>query len=381
MATYNLRDGIPSKISPGDILNYPFRNDAANAFKATGSYGGTIQITLPKGQYKLEVWGSSSTPNKMYSSSLNWLTLEGPGGYAKGILNLPQNTTAYLTAGGAGTNGGQLRSWIGTLMVGSGGASDIRLNANDTYHRVIVAGGGGLGFGSYGVVDAADPSDIWAYGGSRGGGGGGLTGGDAPYMEHDPDLVRYYATGATQTAPGTNGAASYPGEHFTSVAAGFGYGGYQLETVNNYIYSTGGGGWYGGGGGGRFKQYVDDYIESIDSSGGGGSGFTFSQATQGNVPSGFGLNSAYWLTDTANVNGVEEDVNITNPDGTQSKGRYGEGYVRITVLEVFNGIYIGSSAGKALAVKNIYIGDSTGKARKVIKGYIGDSTGKARRFL
>lgn len=42
MATYDLTSSIPSKIQTGDILNCPY----------SGTYK---QITLPPGEYKLEV--------------------------------------------------------------------------------------------------------------------------------------------------------------------------------------------------------------------------------------------------------------------------------------------------------------------------------------
>ena len=46
MATYDLNITIPSKIVKGDILNYPYKQNAS------------VDITLPKGEYKLEVWGA-----------------------------------------------------------------------------------------------------------------------------------------------------------------------------------------------------------------------------------------------------------------------------------------------------------------------------------
>ena len=404
MATYNLRDAIPSRLSAGDILNYPFRKDESKAFQAVGSYGGTISLTLPKGRYKLEVWGSSAYPDHedlsvdpIYKGKY-W---EGPGGYASGELTLQQNTVAYLTAGGVGTNGGwshasdyHYASQWGSAMRGSGGASDIRLLANDTYHRVIVAGGGGEGRSTYGAWYPGT-GEYSGYGYARGGGGGGLTGGDAPVMEED--YARYFAKGATQTAGGASGECyngATPTTRYTSIPSGFGVGGvikskYQTYEEESVVWAdgslkAGGGGWYGGGSGGIFDEYYSTggwFEVYYFSAGGGGSGFTYSQATQGSVPTGYALDRNYWLTNTVNINGIETNTNITNPDGTTSKGRYGEGYVRITVLDIISGLYIGSSASKALAVKNIYIGDSSGKARKVIKGYIGDANGKARRFL
>ena len=117
MATYDITTTTPSKIKTGDILNCPYS-------------GAVKSITLPKGQYKLEVWGAQGG----YRSST---TYGGKGGYAVGTINLTAKTTVYLYAGGAGNtpttatssiypggfNGGGYRYGY----KGGGGGSDVRI--------------------------------------------------------------------------------------------------------------------------------------------------------------------------------------------------------------------------------------------------------------
>lgn len=43
--TYDLTSAIPTKIETGDVLNCPYS-------------GAAKTVTLPAGQYKLEVWGA-----------------------------------------------------------------------------------------------------------------------------------------------------------------------------------------------------------------------------------------------------------------------------------------------------------------------------------
>lgn len=90
MATYDLTSTTPTKLAAGDIINCPY----SGAYKS---------ITLPKGTYKLEVWGGKGSANP---------------GYAIGTLTLSSaGNVLYLYSGGnaSGTSGG----WNG----GGGGAT------------------------------------------------------------------------------------------------------------------------------------------------------------------------------------------------------------------------------------------------------------------
>lgn len=117
-------------------------------------YSGAAQSTrLPTGNYKLECWGAQGGSYSTY--------LGGLGGYATGVLHLQELTTLYLYAGGqpatvstnrtsvaGGFNGGgngynRYYSSTYTYGQGGGGASDIRIEQDSLYARVLVAGGGG----------------------------------------------------------------------------------------------------------------------------------------------------------------------------------------------------------------------------------------------
>ena len=104
---------------------------------------------------------------------------------------------------------------------GGGGATDIRIEGNTLYHRILVAGGGGSGPRCDGSCGASNIENAVA------GSGGGIEGTSSNVVE---------GYGATQTSAGGNG--------------GFGYG----ESARNAndcggIDGSGGGGWYGGGAG------------------------------------------------------------------------------------------------------------------------------------
>lgn len=45
MATYDLTQGIPSKVAAGDAINCPYTGEKA-------------EVELPSGRYKLECWGA-----------------------------------------------------------------------------------------------------------------------------------------------------------------------------------------------------------------------------------------------------------------------------------------------------------------------------------
>lgn len=364
MATYNLRIEKPTKLVSGDIIQLPARYGS--------QAGGSFALDLPKGEYLLEAWGSSGS--SIYSSGGG-----GPGGYAHGVLRLSSKLTAYLTAGCRGTNGGSVvrNKRFPAGVVRSGGASDIRLLGNSMYTRVLVAGGGG---GNGAVLDGfikedeygrQDTFNSYSTTSLSGGNGGGAVGEDGEEQHYVHMSTWMSGKGGSFTSGGSTGMA-YAQSYAHRIDGSFGYGGEWTGDFSHeayrYIYgpgAPGGGGWYGGGGGGWYEYQSGTHRVEIFGSGGGGSGYVWTAETSRYAPSNFGLTPVYYLTDAY----------------TASWRNSGEGSITITVLSVFNGIYIGSSAGKALAVKGIYVGDSAGKAKRVIKGYIGDSNGKAKRFL
>ena len=277
MASYDVTGVLPTKLSAGDVLNCPYSGQA-------------IPVELPKGIYKLECWGAQGG----YRSSP---TYGGKGGYAVGTLMLEEATVLFLLAGGAGNTGGTAGGFNGggsrTTYPGGGGASDVRLGENSLYARLLVAGGGGSD-------GAASKTGLY---------GGGENGGTAS---------EYYGTGGgggTQTAGGAGG---------NSNSGTFGQGGQGLYRSSGYG-GAGGGGWYGGGG-----AYPDSSVDD-DRGGGGGSGYLWTAANAANYPSGCLLNSAHYLTDAAMIAG---NAAMTLPDGTAATGNSGDGYVRVTVIEV-----------------------------------------------
>lgn len=253
------------------------------------AYTGAKQtITLKPGRYKLECWGAQGG----YRSSSSY---GGLGGYSVGEISLEKQTTLYVYVGGSGntgkTNGGFNGGGKRSTYNGGGGATDIRVGMDSLYARVIVAGGGGSD-------GATNRNGMY---------GGGETGGTA---------TQNYGSGGgggTQTAGGTGGNSN-PGT--------FGQGG-EGKSANSGYAGAGGGGWYGGGG-----SYPDGSGDD-DRGGGGGSGFVW---TGQNAPSGYLLGAAYYLTNASTKAG---NTSFTAPGGAAETGHSGDGYARITCLELY----------------------------------------------
>lgn len=286
MATYDLASTTPSNLAVNDIINC--------------SYSGSKKsITLPAGKYKLQVWGAQGG----YRSNSSY---GGKGGYSIGTITLNEKTTVYVYAGGAGGSG-TTNAGSSTLVAGGfngggsrygykggGGGSDIRIGQDSLYARVIVAGGGGSD-------GATNKTGLY---------GGGTSGGTAS---------ENYGTGGgggTQTAGGSGGSSN---------SGSFGQGGNGLYGSNGYA-GAGGGGWYGGGG-----SYPDGSGDD-DRGGGGGSGYVYTSSTASNYPSGCLLNSTYYLTDAATYAG---NTSFVGTSGSNETGHSGNGYCRITVLELY----------------------------------------------
>lgn len=285
MATYDLTNSTVDNLQQGDIINCPYS-------------GAMKTITLPPGKYKLEVWGAQGGSYDSYYG--------GRGGYSSGVLSLSEDTQIYLYAGGqpststsssvtiaGGFNGGgqaRYHSYSGTTTYcqAGGGASDIRIGKDSLYARVIVAGGGG---GS-----ASENAATTKYGGGSSGG--------SPTSGY----------GASQTAAGTSGA--------------FGQGANGYISGYNYKYASGGGGggWYGGGA-------INSHSDSTNYRGynGGGSGYIYTSSTASNYPSGCLLKSDYYLTEAKTVAG---NSSFTGPAGSSETGHSGNGYVKISVIEI-----------------------------------------------
>lgn len=289
MATYDLTTDTITTLVKDDILNCPYS-------------GSSVSVTLPKGTFQLECWGAQGGTYSSYYG--------GAGGYSIGTLTLSEPTEMFLEVGGqpatnstsqsmsnGGYNGGgkgAVRHYSSTYSYGQGGGggTDIRIAQNNLYSRVIVAGGGG-GSSSVNALTTK-------YGGGTSGG--------SPTSGY----------GATQT---TGGSAGTKGT--------FGVGADTLSSKLNYKYGSGGGGggWYGG----AAANVSDDNTTAYRGYNGGGSGYVYTSATAANYPSGCTLNESYYLEDASTAAG---NTSFTSPSGTSETGHSGNGYARITVLDI-----------------------------------------------
>ncbi|KAK8884623.1 hypothetical protein M9Y10_043739 [Tritrichomonas musculus] len=289
-------------------------------------------ISLPRGQYKLEVWGAKggdSTGDGISDGGKRGrgqTAKGGLGGYSRGILSLSKNETVYVYVGeegkpsnspdglstnggfpdGGGTRTGHYESY--TTVPGTGGGStSIRIGSDTDYNRVIVAGGGG---GASGSCSWADP----------GGFGGGLNGGNCSNENSLRDQGAGTQTGSTEgLGNGQNGDKGLFGKGAT--------GKYKQGVDSG---GGGGGGWYGGGSGGYGAN-------TLASSGGGGSGWTFTKSSMEvwekgdpSKASNFALDGQYYLKDAACIAGDQE---FPRKDGNgNERGHSGNGFAKITPL-------------------------------------------------
>lgn len=281
----NIESFINTGVTVGQIINRPY-------------LGKAYEVALPPAKYKIEVWGAEGG----YRSSS---TYAGKGGYSVGELTLTEDTNLYVYVGGAGntgkTSGGFNGGGARTTYNGGGGATDVRIGQNSLYARVIVAGGGGS--------DGA-PSKKGMY-------GGGLTGGSTT------ESFGSGGGGGTQIAGGT-GSTSASGKGLAGTYGDFGVGGKGYNASSGYA-GAGGGGWYGGAG-----SYPDGSGDD-DRGGGGGSGYVYTAETSSRYPSGCLLDAAYYLENAETISGNES---FLSPAGTAENGHSGDGYCRITVLEL-----------------------------------------------
>ncbi len=268
-------------------------------------YTGSVQeVTLPAGKWKLEVWGAQGGYNNESAAS-------GKGGYSTGDIVLSSSTNIYIYVGGIGIaatsssvtasggfNGGGASYASNWGRASGGGATDIRINQDSLYARVIVAGGGG---GSTGASDNMATESV-----SSGGAGGGIDGIDGLEVS------------GTSQGFGTGGGISSPGfnRKKTQYSASFGQGG---SADSSLTAAGGGGGWYGGGPG---------------SGAGGGSGWVYTEenftAWQTGNPTDAAnwlLNSTYYLTNAGTIAGNQS---FEDPDGAEVTGHSGNGYAKIT---------------------------------------------------
>ena len=254
------------------------------------SYTGAPQTyAVPlEGIYTLEVWGAQGG----YRSSSDY---GGKGGYSRGNIELNSGDVVYIYVGGSGNTGGTAGGYNGggskTTYPGGGGATDMRIEGDTLYHRIIVAGGGGS--------DGAA-----SYPGKAGGGENGITATETSYCSG--------GEGGTQTTAGTRGSFGLGGSGAFN-NNGWGGGGFG---------GAGGGGWYGGGG-------VNPDRSDDDRGGGGGSGFVYTEDSDvSNID--YQVKN-HILTDAITIDGTSSE--IPTHDGTSTMtGNTGNGYAKITYV-------------------------------------------------
>ena len=289
-------------------------------FNGVYDYSNAVQtVTVEKsGYYYLQVWGAQGgTYNATYAPG-------GLGGYSEGYVYLNAGDTLYVHTGGqgsygttnsttavsgGGTNGGGNAGYRGG---GGGGGTDIRINTDSLYARVIVAGGGGGSFYKSSSIKAV------------GGAGGGTSGVDGGY--HSSSYAYYNGKGGTQTSGGAGGTAEVT--KYYGQAGSFGVGGNtgnRYQSTSIYSNGAGGGGWYGGGGSGHYNGSSNTRYTG----GGGGSGYVYTESTAANYPEGCLLNSNYYLTSASTHAG---NTSFTSPTGTAETGHAGNGYAKITYI-------------------------------------------------
>ena len=252
-------------------------------------------VTLPKGTYKIECWGS-----RAYNSLA--------GAYTAGDLQVNHTISLYLFIGTyPETNRKNASSYNGGGAGDSngGGATDIRLfpgewfDFNSLKSRIMVAAGAG-GWDCDGI--------------------GGIAGGLFGYNATSSNGAGY---GASQTKGG-----------FGYVSGSFGKGGSYVisyEDKRPDFGAGGGGGYYGGGtglyqgccGGGGGSSFISGY-EGCDAINESSTEFNIVHTHQSIHYSGIAFNNAIMK------DGKSEDMPL--PKGGKGTGNNDRGYVRITFL-------------------------------------------------
>ena len=314
---------IKNNFKTGDIINIPYS-------------GSEKSLILPMGSYKLEVWGGEGATRG--TATTTSYGVGGKGGYSVGVLTLKDSAASLVirsggaaerldsttTLSGGGWNGGGNSIYYGGP---GGGGSDICIGTASHYARIIVAGGGGGAQGR--------GSSSYAASGGAGGGASGQAGG------YNGTLVAASSggPGGTQTSAGAAINSSYG-----NTAGSFGVGGDgNYRSTSYYGCGGGGGGWYGGGTG--YYRY---------SGGGGGSGYVYTETSSTDYPVGCLVDSRYYLSEASTTQGTSS---ITEPDGTTATGHSGNGYCRITILNIVGDIN-GEVFFQNKSLEKIYLGDS-----------------------
>ena len=336
------------------------------------SYTGASQTYTPMLEgfkYKMECWGAQGgSVQCINENSASVSAAGGTGGYVSGTISLSNSGPYHVYVGECGGSVSEYNNSAISFNGGGGsygsntehdhngrggGSTDIRLSGHSESNgwggsaslnsRIIVASGGG-GAVSWGLYYVGG-------GESRGAAGGGLIGypGTQTYVKSAYDngtgnpglwkagtLTIRLNTGGTQTDGGLTW--QYTGtpinsRYGISHAGGFGYGG-----TNGNEYP----GWAAGGGSGYWGGASGGVIQSMVSTGAGGSsyisghpgcstysGFEFSYTK---MIDGKGLE---WTTESQTTGGATKAIPNPNYAATNyasGVGHTGHGYARITCM-------------------------------------------------
>lgn len=218
------------------------KNIKADFLKLINATSSTT-FTVPSGVDLVHVDCAGS---KGYGSS----GVAGKGGRVQCDLPVEEGQVLNLTVG-------SIPSVVNTAVYN---ASDVRFGGNDYSDRIIVAGGGGAGMGN-------------SWNASKGGDGGGLTGGNSGQASYQT-----LAYGGSQTSGGArsvwSGGDAY--ELYYGTNGTLGLGGNGGTRSGSGVGGAGGAGYYGGGGGG---SVVISSVGATASGGGGGSSYTNSNCS------------------------------------------------------------------------------------------------------
>lgn len=330
----------------GDTITY---NDSTKVYS----------VTLPAGVYKLEVAGGAGGANGNGAAG-------GNGGYIKTGLTLKSSMTLYMYVGSKGgdasaATGGAGGKTAGTVKGGKGGKGTrsnggggggartyIALTSSCTNgdsscsdHLLIEAGGGGgAGGASNGGSPGAGSAASYA-GGAGGNGSGAVNAGNGGTSTAGNGTSGLGGAGATISEAGAGGAVQCPtktsdkdGSYYPAGGGGGGAGYYSGgggaggSRYGNGAAAKGTAGTAGGangvgGNGGNGASATTAYYSGVGGGGGGGSGYVKSGALSYNTNAVVGAV-------TVNNKYVTESV----PAVTNASNNTGDGYVKITALEV-----------------------------------------------
>lgn len=240
----------------GDIIEFP-------------CIGVGEHMRLPAGKYKFQCYGGNGGSRNRWFETSN-------GGYSEGVFTTLRNRNMHVYVGGSGGPAHVIFKHLGTIdqqhtnstfftsafnggykiplslssfSANSGGGTDIRIDDDDLYNRIIVAGGGGAQGGF--TQSTLTPTYV-------GGAGGGLVGG-SPTSGNGTN----YGGGTQTESP----SGSY------QITGSFGNGGGIQYSSTSALPGSGGGGWFGGSG----TYYSSNY--DTGKGGAGGSGFVLTSET------------------------------------------------------------------------------------------------------